>query len=416
MALALEGIRVVEVTTMAAGPMAARLLADWGADVIHVEHPGTGDPWRTWLKKPDGSLFDNEVNYHYWENHNRNKRSITIDIAHDKGREILYKLIERADVFLTNRRPYELKRFKLEYETLRQMNPKLIYGSVTGFGRNGPDSDAPGHDTVAFWARSGFVYLLQQHGAPPPSPGYRTVAAGDNVSGLALACGVLLALFVRDRTGLGQEIDVSLLHTGIFALVPVAMALSTIDKSFVSTAEYEKFIRRERDEVSPLFVSYETKDGRWLQLSLAPPDPYWSGFCKALGKQDLEGDPRFSTLEARIQNQSALFQILEDVFRTKTLVEWRSRLNDTGMLWSPIQSPKEVVADPQARANDVFVRFDHPSFGRLEVVSNPIKLSKTPATIRMPAPEFGQHTEEVLLELGYTWEEIGQFKQEGIVA
>jgi len=415
MVKALEGIKVVEVSTIAAGPMAGRLLADWGADVIHVEHPVTGDPWRTWITKPDGSPLDEEVNYHHWENSNRNKRSIALNIAQDRGRGILGKLIERSDVFITNRRPYELKKFKLDYETLSLVNRRLIYGSVTGFGKFGPDSNAPGHDTVAFWARSGFMNLLQQYGGPPPSMGYRTIAAGDNFTGLALACGILLALFVRERTGLGQEVDVSLLHTGIFALVPVAMALSKIDKDFGSLAEYERINCREREHAPPFSISYETKDGRWLQFSLAPPDPYMLGLFKAIGRQDLLLDPKFGTPEARAQNKLELFRILEDVFRTKTLAQWKSLLNEAGLIWSPIQNLQEVIEDPQAKANGVFATFDHPSLGQLQVVSNPIKLSKTPATMRIPAPEFAQHTEEVLMELGYTWEEIRQFKQEGII-
>ena len=168
--------------------------------------------------------------------------------------------------------------------------------------------------------------------------------------------------------------------------------------------------------MSPLVVCHQTKDERWLQLSLAPSQPYWSGLCRAIERPDLEHDPRFETTEARTENQEALFPIMEEVFRDKTLEEWKPRLTEAGMLWAAIQSPREVVKDPQARANDVFIPFDHPDFGRIEVVANPIKLSKTPATVRTPAPEFSEHTEEVLLELGYSWENIAQFKQQGTIA
>jgi len=414
MVLALGGIKVVEVATMAAVPMAGRLLGDWGADVVHVERLGTGDPWRGWLT--GGGTVEElppEFHYHFWENYNRNKRSVAVDVSQEDGREIVYKLVKGADVFLTNMRPYELEKFKMEYDTLNQLNPGLIYGSLTGYGKKGPEIDAPGQDTVAFWARSGFLYRLQQCGRPPASPGFRTLAAGDKLTAIALACGIILALLVRERTGIGQEVDISLFHTAVFALLPVALALSNEVPDFGIGIGEELL---EREDVSPLHISFETKDERWLQLSLAPPDLYWSRFCQAIKREDLEHDPKFESFEARRENQTDLFHILEKVFRSKTLDEWKTPLDEARMLWDPIQSPQEVVNDPQARANDFFVPYDHPTFGQIDVVANPIKLTKTPATIRMPAPEFGQHTEEVLLELGYSWEDISQFKEQGLIA
>jgi crotonobetainyl-CoA:carnitine CoA-transferase CaiB-like acyl-CoA transferase len=257
---------------------------------------------------------------------------------------------------------------------------------------------------------------MQQGDSAPPSPGYRTVAAGDKVNALALACGLILAILARERTGIGQEVDVSLLHTGIYALAPIALTLGKFEQLFETAAEYEHYLKRERDEVSPLYVSYETGDKRWLQLSLAPPDPYWSAFCRAIEMEALEKDPRFDSIESRMENQSALFQILEGVFRKKTLAEWKERFDKVDLLWSPIQSPKEVIKDPQVIENDIIVPFEHPEFGQIKVVTNPVKLSQTPATIRRRAPEFSEHTEEVLLELGYSWDDIAQFKECGIIA
>jgi crotonobetainyl-CoA:carnitine CoA-transferase CaiB-like acyl-CoA transferase len=411
----LENIRVIELATMAAAPMAGRLLADWGAEVIHVEHPVSGDPWRTWITVA-GNDLPPETAYSFWEHYNRNKRSITLDLDQEKGLEVLRQLIKCADVFITNRRPYVLKKYHLEYETLKGLNPKLIFGSLTGYGRKGPDQDLPGHDTLAFWARSGFMYLMQQGDSAPPSTGYRTVAAGDKMNALALACGLILAVLARERTGKGQEVDVSLLHTGIFALAPIALTLGKFEQLFETDEAYEHFLKRERDEVSPLYISFATRDKRWLQLSLAPPDPYWPTFCRAIGRGELEKDSRFDTVESRMENQPALFHLLEEVFRERTLSEWKERFDKLDLLWSPIQSPKEVLADPQVIENDMIVPFDHPEFGPIRVMSNPVKLSQTPATIRRPAPEFGQHTEEVLLELGYSWEDIEQFRTGGIIA
>jgi crotonobetainyl-CoA:carnitine CoA-transferase CaiB-like acyl-CoA transferase len=411
----LEHIKVIEWATMAAAPMAGRFLADWGAEVIHVEHPVSGDPWRTWITF-EGNELPPETAYSFWEHYNRNKKGLTLDLDQDKGLEVLRKLIEGADVFITNRRPYVLKKYNLEYDTLKTLNPKLIYGSLTGYGRKGPDKDLPGHDTLAFWARSGFMYLMQQGESAPPSAGYRAVAAGDKVNALALACGLILAILARERTGLGQEVDVSLLHTGIYALAPIALTLGNFEQLFETSEEFEKYLRRERDEVSPLYISYQTRDKRWLQLSLAPPDPYWPTFCRVIEREELEKDPRFDSVETRMENQGELFQILEDVFRQKTLAEWKEQFDKADLLWSPIQSPKEVIADPQVIENDIIVPFDHPEFGQIKVVSNPVKLSQTPATLRTPAPEFGEHTEEVLLALGYSWDDINQFREMGVIA
>ena len=411
----LENIKVIEWATMAAAPMAGRLLADWGAEVIHVEHPVSGDPWREWVTV-DGNELPPGTKYSFWEHYNRNKRSITLDLDQEKGLEVLRKLIEGADVFITNRRPYALKKYNLEYESLKGLNPRLIFGSLTGYGRKGPDQDLPGHDILAFWARSGFLYQLQQGDSAPPSPGYRTLAAGDKVNALALACGLILAILARERTGLGQEVDVSLLHTGIFTLAPIALTLGNFEQLFETPEEYEKYLRRERDEVSPLVISYETRDKRWLQLSLAPPDPYWPTFCRAIERAELEKDPRFDTVESRMENQAALFHLLEEVFREKTLAEWKERFDKLDLLWSPVQSPKEVLADPQVIENDMIVPFEHPEFGPIKVVSNPVKLSQAPATLRRHAPEFGEHTEEVLLEIGYSWDDIEQLRACGVIA
>jgi len=405
MAHALDGIKVVDVSTMAAVPMAARHLADFGADVIHVENPATGDPWRWWLTA-GGRELSPEVNYRWWENQNRNKRSITLDLSQERGREILYKLAEKADVFLTNFRPSELERYSLQYSHLSNLNPKLIYGNLTGYGKTGTDKDLPGFDSTAFWCRSGLLYMLQQAGMPPPSPGNRLLACGDNVTALALAFGVMMALFVRDRTGIGQEIDLALFHTAVYTLLAVPLALGMGEEATLT----------DRKDTPALTNSYQTKDGRWLQLSLAPPDRYWSGLCRAIEREDLEHDSRFESFEARAENQATLIGIMEEVFLGETLSDWNTRLARAGMIFAPIESPLEVTADHQARANDFFTSYEHPDYGNIEVIANPVKLSQTPAVIRMPAPEFNQHTEEVLLELEYSWEDIAQLKDNGVIA
>ena len=407
MTFALEGVKVIDVSQVAAVPMAARHLADFGADVIHVEHPLRGDSWRVFQAGQGRGTYGapSHINYN-WENFNRNKRSMTLNLAEEGGQQIIYRMVEKADVFLTNLRPYEREQFKLEYEVLRELNPRIIYGLLTGYGKKGPGRDTPAYDTTAYWARSGIPHKFGPRGGPPP--GF-CAAFGDNVAALALAFGIAMSLYVRDRTGVGQEVDVSLFHTGIYQLsVDIAAALAT-------GQDCNEWRLSSREDVpNPLANIYETKDGRSLQFVMLQPDLWWSRVCQAVGREDLEHDPRFDSFEARKENHATLYHIFKDVFLSKTLDEWKPRLES--IPYAPYQNHIEVINDPQARANDFFVPIDHPTYGRMEVIANPVTLSEMPATIRMPAPEVGQHTGEVLLEYGYSWEDIAVFKDSGIIA
>jgi crotonobetainyl-CoA:carnitine CoA-transferase CaiB-like acyl-CoA transferase len=426
MSNALAGIKVIDVSQVAAVPMAARHLADFGADVLHIENPTTGDSWRIYQAGQDSGRAGapSEINYN-WENFNRNKRSVTIDISLKGGQEVIYKFVKEADVFLTNLRPFELKRYNLEYETLNKLNPRLIYAALTGFGKKGSEKDAPAYDTTAYWTRSGIPYMLTRPGMS--RPGFRP-AFGDNVAGLALAYGIMTSLYVREKTGKGQEVDVALFHIGLYQLsFDIAGALVTgLDyedwrndppPEMVATAEAEfsplrAFYRSKAP--NPLSGYYTTKDGRIIVFVILQPDRYWGKFCRAIGREDLENDPRFNTIEGREENNAILYPILDEAFAGKTLDEWKPLLE--GIPYAVHQNMREVINDPQARANDFFVAYDHPTHGRIEAVANPVMLSETPATIRIAAPEFGQHTEEVLLEHGYTWEDIALLKEQGIIA
>ena len=405
MAAPLEGIRVVDVTQFAAGPMAARLLGDWGADVIHVEHPVKGDAQRYIQSRGGGfgKSTPHKINY-IWDHVSRNKKSVTLDLAQERGREILYKLAETADVFVTNMKLPDVRKFGLEYEPLSQLNPRLIYGSLNGYGNNGPDKDYPGFDGSSYFARAGISHMLSQPQSYPPCA---RPTLGDFPAGLGLAYGIVVALFCRERTGIGQAVEASLYRAGVFALS------HDLVEALTTGHEPERIPRNE--VTNPLVNFYKTKDERYLRLSIVQPDLYWSKFCQALGREDLEHDPRFESFEPRTQNHAALIKILDEVFATRTLAEWKPHL-DTAAPWSPVQNLLEVAADPQSRANDFFLTFNDPQHGPVEVIANPVKLSKTPETIRALGPEFSQHTEEVLLEIGYTWEDIDQFKQQGVIA
>ncbi|MFC1940038.1 CaiB/BaiF CoA transferase family protein [Chloroflexota bacterium] len=405
MAQALEGIKVIEAASVLAGPMCGRLLADWGADVIHVEHPVRGDMSRyriTGLQSGRSILSD--INYS-WENHNRNKRGITLDLSQESGREIIHKMVGTADVFLTNFRQRDLGKFKLEYGTLSQLNPELIYACLSGYGRKGMSKDLPGFESTGYFAQSGMCRVLVASGEHLTQ---NPLGLGDYITGLCLSYGIMVALFARERTGIGQEVDTSLFQAGVFGIsYDIAGALVT---------GHDRQPVERKDITNALVNFYRTKDGRWLRLCVEQPDLYWSRVCQGIGLEGLEHDPRFESFEPRIKNHIALFNILEEVFATKTLAEWKVELDKAGLPWAPVQTLPEVIADPQARANDFFVPLEHPTHGRIEVVANPVKLSKTPASVRMPAPEFSQHTEDILLELGYTWENIERFKKQRVIA
>jgi crotonobetainyl-CoA:carnitine CoA-transferase CaiB-like acyl-CoA transferase len=429
---ALEGIKVIDISQVVAVPTAARHLADFGAEVIHIENPEAGDFWRAYQAGAGGTAgVPSNINYN-WETYNRNKRSMALDLSQQEGQEILHKLVEKSDVFVTNLRMYERENFRVTYDILHQVNPRLIYGSVTGHGPKGPDRDMPAYDHTAAWYRSGIQYSLSLPGAPCVGfrPGFIDTAAG-----MSLFAGVMMALYVREKTGTGQEIELSLFNQGIYQLsfdIAAALATGTDYKEWALSQadESDPLVKRFRQaqaeaeasldqlfqaygemSLNPLAGEYLTKDGRLIHLNVLQPDRYWSRMCQAIGQPDLEHDPRFESFESRTQNHIALYHIIREAFRSKTLGEWKARLKEATIPFGVQQKPGEVVKDPQARANDYFVPFDHPSYGRIEMLASPLKLSETPASIRMPAPEFSQHTEEVLLELGYTWEDIARFKQ-----
>jgi crotonobetainyl-CoA:carnitine CoA-transferase CaiB-like acyl-CoA transferase len=427
MIMALEGIKVIDCSQVAAVPIAARHLGDFGADVIHVEHPVTGDFWRGFQEAQadsGGGAYPSDFNYN-WEQFNRNKRSMTLNLYNENGRAIMYKMVAQADVFLSNFRSFELERFKMDYETLSKINPRLIWGNITGYGKNGPDKDHPAYDTTAYWARAGVHAMLSMPGVPCIS--YRP-AMGDTVAGLALAYGIAQALYVREKTDLGQAVDVSLLHTGLYQLsFDVSGALITgkdvkdwreepspeiQQQSLTAVAQIAEFYAAKTK--SPLTGTYRTKDLRALLFIVLQPDRYWVKFCKAVGREDLCQNPKYDTAEGRAEDVVDLRRVFAEIFVTRTLEEWIPLLE--GIPYAPYQSLLEAVRDVQAQENGCIVTYEHPERGMIEQLANPVMMSKTPASVRLPAPEFGQHTEEVLLEYGYTWDDIAVFQEDGTIA
>lgn len=395
---ALEGIKVVEVAQWVAAPGAGALLADWGADVVHIEHPVTGDSMRG-LSNVGGLAVD-----WLFELDNRNKRSMTLDISKKEGQLVLYKLLEGADIFITSLRPSELKRYNLEYSVLSKFNPGLVYASLTGYGNKGPDKERRGYDVSAFWARSGFMASIRE---PDIAPQFPRGGMGDHTASIAMACGITTALYARERTGVGQEVDISLYNTGVWVL--------SIDMSCaLATGEYAPL--RRRSETPAMTNVYRTKDDKWIYFVHLQQDPYWPGFCRALGLEHLEKDDRFNSMMSRMMNNDELFAMAEQAMAKRTLEEWKPILDEYELIYAPVQDPTDVAKDEQAWANDFFATVEHPTLGKIKLVANPIKLSKMPSSIETTAPQSGQHTEEVLLENGYSWDDIARFKEQGLIA
>jgi crotonobetainyl-CoA:carnitine CoA-transferase CaiB-like acyl-CoA transferase len=397
----LDGIKVVEITMFQQGPVAGMRLGDLGADVIKVESK-TGDPARGFMRVIGVETGIKGRNY-YFESNNRNKRSIVLDLKTEKGMGIFLELIKRADVFLTNMSIDAPKRMGIDYETLSAINPRLIYAHASGWGREGPDANELSFDYTGL-GRAGTMMMCGELGEPP---GQLVPGMGDEIGGLMCSWAVTAALFARERTGKGQLVDSSLLGS-LIALEGVNFAVAGILG--------QEFPRRQRKiSGNPIYNHYQCKDGKWIIIAHLQPDRYWPIVCKAMGLEELEHDLRFDTLEKRRDNAAELIAILDEKFATKTREEWIKIFKEHGVIHTPIQSPLEVVSDPQVLANDYVIWFDHPVLGRIKMLGFPWTFHETPASIRREAPELGQHTEEVLLELGYTWDDIAKLKEEEVI-
>jgi crotonobetainyl-CoA:carnitine CoA-transferase CaiB-like acyl-CoA transferase len=392
---------MIELGALLAGPFAGRLLGDMGAEVIKVEPP-TGDAFRGFrLSAYANHGFQFATNFAF-ELDNRGKRSITLDLTGEDGQGALRRLIDRSDVLVTNLVPSRAERYGLTYHKLAESNPRLIYAQFTGYGTEGPERDRLGFDYAAFWARSGIMGLLGEEGRPPP---LQRGGMGDHTTAAMIACAIVTALFERERSGIGQQVDLSLLNSGLWVLG------TDIQAALVSRRNPGR--HDPEAPPNPIWNTYCCADGCWMMLVMPVPDPYWPKVCEAIGRPDLAADPRFQSLEGRAEHSRSLVAILQTAFGSESRREWGRRLDEHGVIWAPVQTVAEVIDDPQARANGYFTTLEHPTHGIYETVDSPFRFSRSTVTARGPAPEIGQHTEEVLQETGFTWDEISSLRDRG---
>jgi len=400
---ALTGVKVLEVAAWTFVPAAGAVLADWGADVIKVEHPVMGDPQRGLRAMgliPGG---DDAINY-IIEQPNRGKRSIGLDISTEHGRRLLYQLVEQSDVFLTSFLPDVRQKLQVDVEHIRAINPRIVYARGTGQGPKGPDAGKGGYDGASYWARGGVSDALTPACAEYPIGG--RAAFGDLAGGMAIAGGIAAALFQREKTGVAPVIDVSLLGLAMWVLSPDVVASGLYGGDPMPKFDH-------KTAANPLVGHYRTKDDRYVTLMLLQSDRFFPELCEHVGRPELITDERFADGLARFTNCIELVATLDEIFASRTLAEWMEALATMKGVWAPVQKAAELVNDPQVAANGYLstVSLDGKDF---DLVASPVQMDEMPVQLS-PAPEHGQHTEEILLELGIEWDEIAEGKASGAV-
>ncbi|MDP2917851.1 MAG: CoA transferase [Dehalococcoidia bacterium] len=399
----LNGIRVLEAASVLNGPVTGYMLGDLGAEVIKIEPPGTGDPSRGYqtlfdvvMSLPDGGSL-------LFESANRNKKSIVLDLKNEAGKDIFRKLIEKSDVFITNFSKKSIRELDIGYATLSQYNTRLVYAATTTFGSKGRLSERRGYDMVA-QAVSGAMWLFGDRDSPEPS-----IAVGsifDQISASMLAYGILAALVARERIGIGQEVESSLLAGAIH------LQAQNINAFLWRGRAMARFSRRRCR--NPLTNYYKCADDKWILLSEPQSARYWHDFCTSLGMPELENDPLYNTAEARRENYADFIALLDRVFATKPRDEWLRIFDKYDFVYSPVYDYADMANEPQVMENQYLVEMEHPTMGKVKTIGFPVQFSKTPASIQCSAPQFGAHTEQVLQELlGCSWEEIAKLREQG---
>jgi formyl-CoA transferase len=399
----LEGLRVLDLTRALAGPYCTMMLGDLGADVIKVERPGQGDESRGWgppfVGEPYGPYPGESA---YFIAANRNKRSITVNLKSAEGKEIVRRLAVESDAFVENFRTGVLDRMGLGYEDLIALNPGLVYCSISGYGRTGPYADRPGYDFV-IQAEGGFMGITGPEEGPPYRVGVPII---DICAGMFSSTAILAALRVRDTTGQGQYVDLSLLDTQVALLANVA-------SNYLVGGLTPDRLGNAHPNITP-YEAFRARD-RWFALAAAN-ERQWAILCDAIDQPGLKDDPRFHDNSTRVRNRAALREILDAAFLTRDADDWLAEFRQAGLPCGPINSIPEVFAHPQAEARELATEVEHPTAGTVRFPGFPYKLSTTPAQVRLPPPMLGQHTNQVLEEiLGYSPEDLDRLQEGGII-
>jgi len=399
----IEGIRVLEWGVFHAGPGGTAILSDMGAEVIKVEQPGTGDPVRFADYKDVTFKLPDDTNLFY-AGANRGKKSITLNLEHPQGKQIAYNLVKKSDVFFTNLRPSTVKKMLMDYQTLSQINPRLIYASVTGFGDRGPDADRGAFDFQG-QGRSGMMYSFGEPNTPPLLGQFGIV---DQATAIMASYEIVIALFMRERFGMGQEVNVSLLGTASNLLY---------FNYLVPLMTGREMPRHEQAAASALRNYYRCQDGNWIVMTQPPSESGWKEASHVLGHPDLVDDPRFNTEHKRLENSRELVSIFSRAFASKPRDEWlRLCAEKKNIPICAVNTITEAINDAQMIENDYIVDFEHPNMGHMRIPGFPIHFSQAQVDNNLLAPELGEHTNSVLKEIGgYSDEDIAQFREDGVI-
>ena len=393
-----SGLKVVDLASFIAGPGAAVILSDFGADVIKVEPP-TGDAWRKGYQvPPQPRSLDN----YPWHLNNRNKRGLALDLKSPHAACILERLVRWADVLIVNTPHPARKRLRLEYEDVTQWNPQLIYADLTGYGEKGPDASLPGFDITAYWARTGLLALTRDAGAPPTFP---ATGSGDHATAVTLYSAIVTALYRRERTGKGSYVTTSLLAAGVWASAVFIQAA-------LCSAAFFPLHDRLKPPNATLNV-YRASDDTWFLIAVTP--EHWSALANGIGRPDLLADERFADPAKQTAHSSDLSAILSEVFATKPMSHWQGVFDLAHLTYGVVHDPSEVIKDPQLRENDIVVPIEGAGGSVKLTVSSPLTVHGVPKVPARRAPEIGEHNDELLMELGFSDGQIAGFRAHGSI-